>query len=75
MREPGSRVHCLEGVPGLRSIQLRSHLCRRCRTNNTVRDPGFGERLILAVIGVRRYRCRSCRRTFWSRPRRVPPPR
>jgi hypothetical protein len=62
------------GVAAPRSVQLRAHLCRRCRTNNTTRDPAPGERVILAVLGIRRYRCRSCRRTFWRRPRRVPPP-
>jgi hypothetical protein len=64
----------LESVAGPRSVQLRSHLCRHCRTNNTIRAPAFAERVILAVIGVRRYRCRSCRRTFWRRPRRIPQP-
>jgi len=56
-----------------RSVRLRAHICRHCRTNDTHRDPFFGDDVVFALVRVRRYRCRGCRRRFWRRPRRIPP--
>ncbi|MBM4442184.1 MAG: hypothetical protein FJ027_17340 [Candidatus Rokubacteria bacterium] len=56
-------------VPDRPFIRLRAHVCRQCRTNDTVRAPALLEPIVLVLTGRRRYRCRSCNGTFWRRAR------
>ncbi|HYE91436.1 MAG TPA: hypothetical protein VEA38_10465 [Terriglobales bacterium] len=57
------------GVPERPFVRLRAHVCRQCRTNDTVRAPALLEPVVLVLTGRRRYRCRSCNGTFWRRAR------
>ena len=49
----------------------RAHPCQACGSSVVHRDlaRGWGERLLLPLLGLRAYRCVDCGHRFYDRPR------